>query len=180
MRMDEEVSYPFKYAAGMIALDVRISARSEDDHVKAIVGFAFFLLFLAGFAFVMMMGREAAEQNMAGGGASLTGAHWRVVSVGDEIIADDSGMFVTFDVDGSIKGHAGCNRFFGSLEKTETGLKIGPLGATRMACPEAIMNREMRFLEVLQKTHQFRTDSAGMRVLGAEDNVLAEFVADEE
>ena len=71
--------------------------------MKAIVGFAFFLLFLAGFAFVMMMGREAAEQNMAGGGASLTGVHWRLVSMAGDNIAEESGMFVSIDVDGIVK-----------------------------------------------------------------------------
>jgi heat shock protein HslJ len=180
MRIIEVGSCPFNYAAGMIAQDVHTYPESEDDHMKAIVGFAFFLLFLAGFAFVMMMGREAAEQNMAGGGASLTGVHWRLASVGGDVVPDDSGMFITFDVDGSIKGHGGCNRFFGSLEKTETGLKIGPLGATRMACPEAIMRREAKFHEVLQESHQFRTDGSSLRLLGAEDNVLAEFIANEE
>jgi len=148
--------------------------------MKAIAGFAFFLLFLAGFAFVMMMGREAAEQNMAGVGASLTGVHWRLVSVGGDTIDNESGMFISIDVDGSVKGHGGCNGFFGSLEKTETGLKFGPLGATRMACPEPIMNRETDFLEALQETRKFVSDSDGMRLLDAQDDVVAKFVNDAE
>ena len=148
--------------------------------MKAIVGFAFFLLFIAGFAFVMMMGRGAAEQNMAGGGASLTGVHWRLVSMGGETVAEDSGMFVTIEVDGSVKGHGGCNGFFGSLEKTEEGLAFGPLGATRMACPEPIMSREMDFLDALQETRQFLSGSDGMRLLDAQEEVLANFVNDAE
>ena len=148
--------------------------------MKAIVGFAFFLLFLAGFAFVMMFGRETAEQNMAGGGASLTGVHWRLVSMAGDSIAEESGIFVSIDVDGSVKGHGGCNGFFGSLEKTQTGLEFGPLGATRMACPEPIMSREMDFLEALQETRQFLSDSDGMRLLDAQGKVVAKFVNDAE
>ena len=148
--------------------------------MKAVAGFAFFLLFLAGIIFVMMLGREAAEQNMAGGGASLTGVHWRLVSIGGNDIAAESGMFVSIDVDGSVKGHGGCNGFFGSLEKTESGLQFGPLGATRMACPEPIMSREMEFLEALQDTRQFLSASDGMRLLDAQEEVLAKFVNDAE
>jgi heat shock protein HslJ len=151
-----------------------------EKKMKAIVGFAFFLLFLAGFAFVMMMGREAAEQNMAGGGASLTGVHWRLVSMSGDNIAEESGMFVSIDVDGSVKGHGGCNGFFGSLEKTQTGLEFGPLGATRMACPEPIMSREMDFLEALQESRQFLSDNDGMHLLDAQDKALANLVNDAE
>jgi heat shock protein HslJ len=156
------------------------SPYAGEQKMKAIVGFAFFLLFLAGFAFVMMLGREAAEQNMAGGGASLTGVHWRLVSVSGDTIAEESGMFLSIDVDGSVKGHGGCNRFFGSLEMADAGLKFGPLGATRMACPEPIMNREMEFFEALQETRQFRSDSDGMHLLDAQDKALANLVNDAE
>ena len=146
--------------------------------MKATAGFALFLLFLAGFAFVMMMGRESADRSMAAGGVNLTGVHWRLVSVNGEIIADDSGMFISFDVDGSIKGSGGCNRIFGSLEKTQTGLAIGQLGATRMACPEPIMNREFEFLAALQETSEISTGSDRMHLLDNRNNVLAEFIDD--
>ena len=95
--------------------------------MKAIVGFAFFLLFLAGIAFVMLQGRQMAK--LGGGGAELTGVSWR--PVGGAAVPDDSGMYVSFDVDGSIKGHGGCNGFFGSLQQSETGIEVGPLGSTR-------------------------------------------------
>ena len=37
--------------------------------MKAIMGFGFFLLFLAGIALVMLQGREMARQNMPAGGS---------------------------------------------------------------------------------------------------------------
>ena len=120
-----------------------------------------------------------AQQNLLGGGAGLTGISWRPIMVGDEAIPEDSGIFVSFEVDGGIKGRGGCNNFFGSLEQTEAGLEIGPLGATRMACPEPIMSREMAFLEALQKTRDFQVSNDSMRLLDDEGSVLAEFVAGE-
>ena len=145
--------------------------------MKALVGFAFFLLFLAGIALVTLQGRQMAQQSIPGGGAGLTGISWRPIMVGNEAIPEDSGIFVSFEVDGSIKGRGGCNNFFGSLEQTESGIEIGPLGVTRMACPPPIMNRETAFLEALQKTRDFQANDESMRLLDDEGNVLAEFVA---
>lgn len=147
--------------------------------MKAIVGFGFFLLFLAGIALVTLQGRQMAQQNLPGGGASLTGISWRPIMVGNEAIPEDSGIFVSFAVDGGIKGSGGCNNFFGSLEQTESGIEIGPLGATRMACPQAIMSREMAFLEALQETKGFQANNDRMRLLDDEGSILAEFIAGE-
>ncbi len=144
--------------------------------MKAIVGFGFFLLFLAGIALVTLQGRQMAQQNVLGGGAALTGINWRPITLGNEAIPEDSGIFVSFAVDGGIKGRGGCNNFFGSLEQTESGIEIGPLGVTRMACPPPIMNRETAFLEALQKTRDFQANDESMRLLDDEGNVLAEFV----
>ena len=145
--------------------------------MKAMVGFGFFLLFLAGIALVTLQGRQMAQQNVPGGGAALTGISWRPITLGNEAIPEDSGIFVSFAVDGGIKGRGGCNNFFGSLEQTESGIEIGPLGVTRMACPPPIMNRESAFLEALQKTRDFQANDESMRLLDDEGSVLAEFVA---
>ena len=144
--------------------------------MKAIVGFGFFLLFLAGIAFVMMQGRQMAQLGASGGGAGITGISWRPVVVGTEQIPEDSGMFVRFEVDGSIKGHGGCNGFSGSLLKTESGVGVGPLGATRSACPQPIMDRETAFLDALQNTRDFNSGTSTLRLLNEENTVLAELV----
>ncbi len=143
--------------------------------MKSMFGFGVFLLFLAGIALVMLQGRQMSS--MGGGGAELTGVNWRPVSVGDQEIPEDSGMHVLFEVDGSLKGHGGCNRFFGSLEKSDSGIAVGPLGGTRMACPEEIMDREMAFMDAVQKTRDFQSGSDRMSLIDADGNVLAEFVA---
>jgi heat shock protein HslJ len=145
--------------------------------MKAMMGFGFFLLFLAGIALVMLQGRDMLRQNMPGGGASMTGIEWRPTRLGDDEIAADSDMFVSFEVDGSIKGHGGCNNFFGSLQTTDGGLSVGELGASRMACPSQIMDREMAFMKALQDTTQFEIGENSLQLLGAGDVLLAELVA---
>lgn len=145
--------------------------------MKGIIAFGFFLLFLAGIALVNLKGSKMVPT--LGGGAEVTGVRWRPILVGGDTIPDDSGMFIQFEVDGSIKGHGGCNGFFGSLEQKESGIGVGALGATSMACPEPVMSRETTYLDAIQKTRNFDTGSADMRLLDEENEVLAEFVAED-
>lgn len=147
--------------------------------MKSMMGFGFFLLFLAGIALVMLQGRQMAEQKMGAGGAEMTGITWRPTTIGPDTIPADSEMFVQFEVDGSIKGHGGCNRFFGSLEETDGGVKVGPLGATRMACDEAVMNREQAFMTALQDGHAFAMGADRLQVLDASGMLLVELVPDD-
>jgi heat shock protein HslJ len=144
--------------------------------MKAIMGFGFFLLFLAGIALVTLKGREMAQQSMSGGGAGMTGVEWRPAVIGSSLIAADSGLTISFDVDGSIKGHAGCNGFFGSLQQSDGGIEVGPLGATQMACKERVMARETQFLDAVQKTKGFQEGPDGVHLLDGDGNVLVELV----
>ncbi len=141
--------------------------------MKAVVGFMFFMLFLAGFAFVMLQGRQTSRS-----GPSIADIDWRPVSVGATAIPDDGGMSVRFARNGDINGHGGCNRFFGALKRTESGVEVGQLGATRMACPEAVMAREAAFIDAIQNTRNVQSDGATLRLLDADGGVLAELVAD--
>lgn len=64
----------------------------------------------------------------------------------------------TLQVEGDrIGGFGGCNRYFASVKggKQPGDLEIGPVGATRMACPDPGMAIEDRFLAVLSKVTKF-------------------------
>ena len=52
---------------------------------------------------------------------------------------------------GRFAGSAGCNRYFASVEAGDSpgDFRLGPIGSTRMICPEAIMVIEQRFLKQL-------------------------------
>jgi len=141
--------------------------------MKSMFGFAVFLLFLAGIALVMLQGRQ---MSIGGSGVELTGVHWRAISVGDREIAEDSGVFIQFEVDGSVNGNSGCNSFFGSLEESDSGIGMGQLGSTRKACPEPAMSLEATFLEAITQTDDIKSGSGSMRLLDSDGDVLAEFV----
>ena len=142
--------------------------------MKSMFGFGVFLLFLAGIALVMLQGRQ---MSIGGSGAELTNVHWRGVSVGDQAIAEDSGVFIQFEVDGSVNGNSGCNSFFGSLQKSDSGIGMGQLGSTRKACPEPAMSLEATFLEAIAQTNDIKSGGGTMRLLDGGGEVLAEFVS---
>ncbi len=145
--------------------------------MKAIMGFGFFLLFLAGITLVLLQGREMARQNLPGGGLGVTGIEWRPTVVGAQSMPDDSGMYVLFAVDGSIKGNGGCNTFFGTLEKTDDGIAAGELGSSRMACPDSVMQRESAFMQALQDMTRFETAENRLQLVNDSNRLLAELVA---
>ena len=66
----------------------------------------------------------------------LAGSEWRPVQLGEHAVADAASLFVRFEAEGRVAGHGGCNRFFGAYQIADGRISIGPLGATRMACPE--------------------------------------------
>ena len=143
------------------------------------IGFLFFLLFMAGLFLVFLQGKTLTPPSAAGGGTELTGVQWRPTYVGAEAVPEDAGLWVQFDVDGSIKGHAGCNSFFSSLETTDDGVKVGQLGSTRMACPEPIRDRESAYLSALEHGAFFEVSGKRMSCLDADRKLLVEFVASE-
>ena len=147
--------------------------------MKGILGFAFFLLFLAGITFVMMQGKEMARQNMPGGGVGMTGVTWRPTIVGTEELPADSGIFVEFAVDGSINGNGGCNSFFGSLQKVDDGIVVGELGSSRMACPGKIMEREVAFMQALQNAVVFETGNDRLQLIDNAGVMLADLVKED-
>lgn len=143
------------------------------------VGFLFFLLFLAGLFLVFLQGKQMTGQIAVGGGSELTAVRWRPTYIGPEPVPEDAGLWVQFDVDGGISGDAGCNSFFGSLQQTETGIEVGALGSTRMACAEPIMSRESAFLSALQQATLFEVSGDRMNSLDADRTLLIEFAVAE-
>lgn len=87
--------------------------------------------------------------------ASLTGSAWRLQSYTDGRggvvpVLPDAQISATFGDDGVVGGSAGCNLYRGPYRIAGTGITIGPLITTRMACAPPIMEQEHAFLEALQ------------------------------
>jgi heat shock protein HslJ len=81
---------------------------------------------------------------------------WFLTHLGwNEPIPADVKVNIVFAED-RFSGLAGCNRYFGGIQgKGPRDLAFGPIGATRMMCPDPMMQVEDRYLQALQNVKQF-------------------------
>ena len=108
--------------------------------------------------------------------AELAGSEWRPTEIGNRPLPDDSGAFVRFEADGRLAGHSGCNGFFGSYRLDGNRIEIGPLGATKMACEPAVMDRETLFLRALSMARTFQRDGTRLTLWDENGDPLVLFV----
>ena len=107
------------------------------------------------------------------GAAELAGSEWRPVRIGAADLAADTKAFVQFRSGGELAGQGGCNRFFGRYKIDGETIEIGPIGATRMACPEPVMAEEAGLLAALEAAKTFARDRASLVLFDAEKHEQA-------
>ena len=140
--------------------------------MKGVMGFMFFMLFLAGFALVLLQGRQSAESNLGEGAAAWAGVEWQPVLIAGEAVPYDTKLMVRFVADGEAQGFAGCNDFGGSLQRTGSGIVVGPLHTTRKACADEVMQLETAFLNALQSAASIEASAGELKIIGANDELL--------
>jgi heat shock protein HslJ len=100
--------------------------------------------------------KESAEPgDRVAGAISLPGSEWLLEDLAGGGVLDQVQATLTFLEAGKVGGNGSCNRFFGTAEIHGENLKFGPLGATRMACAEPVMNQETKYLRALQGAERF-------------------------
>lgn len=78
---------------------------------------------------------------------TLANSHWTIEAIEGEMVFE-RGYFLEFGPD-RFTGRAGCNRLSGAYARSGERLTMGPVAATRMACPEPGMGHERRVLAIL-------------------------------
>jgi heat shock protein HslJ len=86
---------------------------------------------------------------------SLIAGEWLLEDLAGSGVMDGIQATLTFPEPGKIAGNGSCNRFFGPAEISGDTIKLGPLASTRMACPDPVMNQEMKYLAALQAAERF-------------------------
>jgi len=147
--------------------------------MKSTIAFMFFMLFLAGIAFVNLRGMKDTEDALVTTVAQLADVAWRPTHLGEMNIDEETEMRMQFEVTGQFNGHGGCNRFFGSYDLIDGALAIGPIGATRMACPEPSMSMEISYFEALAGTKSAHRIGNQLAVKNDAGENLVRFVATE-
>ncbi|MEO8857360.1 MAG: META domain-containing protein, partial [Burkholderiaceae bacterium] len=95
----------------------------------------------------------------------LLGSEWVVEDIAGDGVIDRSHASLQFLPGGRLAGSATCNRILGSYESQGMKLAIKQVGATMMACPEALMNQERKLLTLLARVESYHIDSTGALVL---------------
>ena len=96
----------------------------------------------------------------------LVGTEWQLIQLGGETLRPQEGCFtITLAAEnGQISGVGACNRLSGTYQSDEKrSLKIGPLAATRMACPD--LKREQAFIEALESATHYDMDGPMLLIL---------------
>lgn len=96
----------------------------------------------------------------------LIGTQWQLIQLGGKSIRPEAGNYtLTFDgEENRIAGTDACNRITGTYRTDETrALKIGPLGSTRMACPD--LQTEQAFTAALEAATHYDMDGPMLLIL---------------
>ncbi|MFN3371663.1 MAG: META domain-containing protein [Sphingomonadaceae bacterium] len=104
------------------------------------------------------------------GGQALLGPEWTVTDIADKPKVPNSKVTIEFK-DGRVFGAASCNRFMGGYEVSADGvtIKMSQMASTMMACPDALMDQEQRFLDTLGAVSRYSVGTDGVLLLSTPD-----------
>jgi heat shock protein HslJ len=86
---------------------------------------------------------------------ALQGSAWRLEDLGGAGVLDRVEATLEFTEAGKVAGRGSCNRFFGTVKISGPSIAFGPIGATRMACVEAVNNQETRYFKALESAERY-------------------------
>lgn len=114
--------------------------------------------------------------------AGIEDTKWQLVEVSNEPVtplAGEKRPHILLDsAQKKATGFAGCNNFFGSYEIDDVALKFGPLGSTRMSCPDLQLSLETEVFKALDKTSGWEIKDDVLLFLDGDD-VLARFTKED-
>ena len=96
---------------------------------------------------------------------ALSGGEWLVEDIGGRGVIDRSQTTLTFDENGRLTGNTSCNNYFADYQTAGAILEIGAAGATKRACPPAVMDQESRFLSLLNDVKSYEINDTGTLIL---------------
>lgn len=117
-------------------------------------------------------------KNTASSGESLdVNTVWRLKTLKTKIMAygeNDRIVTIKFNPEaGQVNGCSGCNTYFGGYSEPQKGkLAFESVGATKMACPQPMMEIERSYLSTLRKVNGYQITDGILQLLQDENVVL--------
>lgn len=106
--------------------------------------------------------------------ASLTGTEWKPTRIGELAMPAETEAFVQFRSKGRLSGLTGCNRILAQYTASGGVIFIGPVAATRMACAESVMSRELALVQALEQARTYRRETADLVLFDADGQPILE------
>ena len=107
----------------------------------------------------------AAATLAQGGEADLLGTTWLAEDIDGRGVVDRARSTMDFTKAGQVSGLAACNRYLGPVSLSGDAITFGNLAATRMMCPDTLMDQEQRFLQALSMSKRFELTNEGRILL---------------
>jgi heat shock protein HslJ len=109
----------------------------------------------------------------------LAGTRWALVQLGDQPVTISEGgreAYIALNAaDGSVVGHAGCNRLSTTYKSSGKRLSFGNLVTTRMFCPD--IPTETALLDAMKATAAWRIAGSQLELLNGQQASVARFEA---
>jgi len=106
----------------------------------------------------------------------LAGTAWRLENLKGAPLVAGSEVTLEFTEPGKVAGGASCNRYFGSVEVRGEEITFGALGSTMMACDEALMNQERRYLRALEGAVRYIVQDGVLQISGTDRMLPLRFI----
>lgn len=86
---------------------------------------------------------------------TLVGTSWKLQDLQGTRVLGQVEATLSFPEVGMVTGNATCNHFFGTVQIKGNDMKFGPIGSTKMACADSVMNQETKYLQALREVEEF-------------------------
>lgn len=118
---------------------------------------------------VVMVRKGDTDQNAS----AIEGKDWLAEDIQGGGVIDNAQTTLTVADDGSVSGSAGCNRFMTKAVVKGDAVSFGPVTATYMQCPPALMTQERKFLDLLEKVRTYRIETGKLVLIDESGQELA-------
>ena len=103
---------------------------------------------------------------------TLQGGTWDVQSINGVAVNSSIHPSLVFGSTMQLTGHTSCNTYVSGYVASSLGVLKGIV--TKMACDDAVMNQETRFLQQLNNTQMWNIDANGkLNLVGSAGNMVA-------
>jgi putative lipoprotein len=97
--------------------------------------------------------------------ARLDGTRWLTEFIDENGVIDNAQTTLEFTEPGRAAGRGGCNRYSAPVEISGSTIKFGDAVSTKMACVQALMDQENRFLAALRVVRSYRMKDQKLELL---------------